>query len=76
MVPIRYGRQAKKVVDPTATDGGSAETVWNKFLRCIEALNQLDRVSIKFYLDNIYSSLNINTALALYGQAARAISIG
>ena len=24
MVPNRYGRQAKKVVDPTAKDGGSA----------------------------------------------------
>ena len=66
MVPIRYGRQAKKVMDLCAL----------YFKSGIEALNQLDRVSIKFYLDNIYSSLNINTALALYGQAARAISIG
>ena len=44
-----------------------------------EALNQFERVSIKLLSGFLYLSspdFSFNTALALYGQAARAISIG
>ena len=51
---------SKKIVDPTATDGGSAGNAGAFGCDVIEALNQFDRVvSIKLYLGISNSSLTI-----------------
>ena len=68
---------SKKVVDPTANNDGSADHAGAFICHVIEALSRSVRC-----VDQTLSGLSNrseclhNTALALYGQAARAISIG